>query len=1093
MTAGYCAKNNAGLAAEYFKEVKMIKGTVAFKQKNKKAGYCRIFKICIFVFMLAIIRSLITAYKWEGVPPGYGIQWSDEFSGAIGSYPSAANWAPQTGDGGWGNNELENYTNSPANASIVSDPAALNGQALAITAIDTMPGSTAYSTVGRYTSARLQSLGLHSFQYGYMVARIRLPYGDGIWPAFWMLGTDIGSVGWPDCGEIDMAENIGNAADQPNNHGSLHDGIDWTSIFTLPGGQLFHNDYHTFAAYWQPNQIQFYVDGNLYETVTSAQQTGGTWEFNNTFYFLLNMAVGGNWPGSPDASTTFPQTMYVNYVRAYAQGQPTPVPVAQSTWRVRCGGDDYTDSQGNVWIADSNFTGGWPAATTSGISGNVLPSPSDQALYQYERYGSTTGGTTVTYTFNVPSGNTYQVRLKFAEDYWTAAGDRQFNVAINGSQVLSNFDIFADSGGEYVADDKVYDNISPSNGTITIVFSPGSKDQPKVDAIQILPESMPTLTPTPTPSFTPTYTVTTVPPTCASWIVNGSAFASGNGVTITTAANSQGGSAWNSSCINLSRNFNMTFMTYFGATGGADGMDFVLQNDSRGTAALGLPGGDKGYAGTPGITPSVAFDLETYNSNGTLQVLENGSNTANTCAYAATVCPYVFPSNIANQQEHKYQVVWNASAKTLTLIFDGTVVMVYNRDLVNSVFGGNTCVYYGFTGATGGANNLQYVYEVGCTLPTLTATSTSSPASTGTSTQTATSTSSPTATCTVTNTSTQTATPTPSPSTTPTATASGTLTFTPSYTMTATSTNTKTGTPSATSTITLLNTLTNTSTCTTSDTKTSTFTITPTASATCTVLSATLTATNIIKTSTLTPTQAITISLSATATNTQTSMPTAAPTYTPTASSTFNVQSSMTNTATETASATCTVLSATLTETATTKASATLTATSTNTPADTPTASSTPNVQSSMTNTQTETASATVTATNIIETSTLTPTPAITSSPTAVPAGALTIGPVKPYPNPINPAIAPVLKIAVNITPDDIDSITLKIYTVSYRLIREEVFDGEDAQETAASGILEYDSSNLEGLSGGTYYFVVIVKKGRETAVSKIDTIIILK
>lgn len=617
--------------------------------RANQSGECSFVK-CIAVFTATAIISLsclnsLHAYKWEGVPPGYGIQWSDEFSGAIGSYPSAANWAPQTGDGGWGNNELENYTNSPANASIVSDPAAINGQALAITATDTMPGSTAYGTVGRYTSARLQSLGLQGFQYGYMVARIRMPYGDGIWPAFWMLGTDIGSVGWPACGEIDMAENIGNAADQPNNHGSLHDGIDWTSIFTLPGGQLFHNDYHTFAAYWQPNQIQFYVDGNLYETVTSAQQTSGTWEFNNTFYFLLNMAVGGNWPGSPDASTVFPQTMYVNYVRAYAQGRPTPAPVVQSVWRVRCGGDDCTDSQGNVWMADSNFTGGWPAATANTISGNVLPSASDQALYQYERYGSTTGGTTVTYTFNVPAGTTYQVRLKFAEDYWAAAGDRQFNVAINGSTVLSNFDIFADSGGEYLADDKVYDNISPSNGLITIVFSPGSKDQPKVDAIQIVPDG-PTATPTQAASNTPTFTPTTIPPVCASWITNGSAFVSGKGVTLTTATNSQGGSAWNSAPINLSQNFNMAFMAYFGAAGGADGIDFVLQKDSRGTAALGLPGGDKGYAGTPGIFPSVAFDLETYGSNGTLQVLENGSNTVNTCAYVSGTCPYVFSSNV---------------------------------------------------------------------------------------------------------------------------------------------------------------------------------------------------------------------------------------------------------------------------------------------------------------------------------------------------------------------------------------------------------------------------------------------------------------
>jgi len=252
-----------------------------------------------------------------GVPEGYNLYWSDEFNGPVGSYPSASNWSPQTGDGGWGNNELENYTNSTANAQIVSDPDATDGKALAITVIDTMPGSSSYSTVGRYTSARLQTLGMQSFQYGFMVARIRMPYGQGIWPAFWMLGTNINTVGWPACGEIDIMENIGNTADQTLCHGSMHDGMDWTGLYSLPSGQLFHNAYHEFGVLWQPGQVQFYVDANLYETVTSAQQTTGTWEFNSSFFFLLNVAVGGNWPGSPDATTVFPQVMYVDYVRAY--------------------------------------------------------------------------------------------------------------------------------------------------------------------------------------------------------------------------------------------------------------------------------------------------------------------------------------------------------------------------------------------------------------------------------------------------------------------------------------------------------------------------------------------------------------------------------------------------------------------------------------------------------------------------------------------------------------------------------------------------------------------------------------------------------
>ena len=161
------------------------------------------------------------------------------------------------------------------------------------------------------------------------------------------------------------------------------------------------------------------MDGNLFETDTPAT-LGNNWLFNHANYFLLNCAVGGSWPGNPDGSTSFPQTMAMDYVRVYQTGLATPTPVVQSTWRVRCGGDNYTDSQGNLWVADTNFTGGWPAATGNAISG-ALPASSDQSLYQYERYGNATGGETVTYTFNVPTGSTYQATLKFSENYWTGS------------------------------------------------------------------------------------------------------------------------------------------------------------------------------------------------------------------------------------------------------------------------------------------------------------------------------------------------------------------------------------------------------------------------------------------------------------------------------------------------------------------------------------------------------------------------------------------------------------------------------------------------------------------------------------------------
>ena len=186
----------------------------------------------------------------------------------------------------------------------------------------------------------------------------------------------------------------------------------------------------------------------------------------------------------------------------------TPTPVVASTWRVKAGSSQYTDSQGNVWSADENYTGGTAAVTTSAIAG-ALPGAGDQALYQSQRWGNP-----FSYVFNVPAGS-YQVTLKFAETYWTAAGDRVFNVSINGNTVLTNFDIYKTAGGQNIALDEVFNNIAPSGGAISIQFGPASADNAMVDAIQIIP--MPsTSTPTPTVTNTLTWTKTATPTWTAS-------------------------------------------------------------------------------------------------------------------------------------------------------------------------------------------------------------------------------------------------------------------------------------------------------------------------------------------------------------------------------------------------------------------------------------------------------------------------------------------------------------------------------------------------------------------------------------------------
>lgn len=260
-------------------------------------------------FLLAAVSSQASAQTWTLV-------WSDEFNGASGAAVDGTKWVLETGGGGWGNNELEYYTNSTRNASTDG-----SGN-LVITAIRETLARKFRCWYGQcqYTSARLKTQGKFNQAYGRFEARIKIPYGQGIWPAFWMLGNNIGTAGWPNCGEIDIMENIGR--EPAIAHGTIHgpgysgaNGIG--SAYTLSSGP-FSDTFHVFAVEWEPNVIRWYVDGNLYQTRTPADlPAGASWVFDHPFFMLLNVAVGGYWPGNPDATTTFPQKMYVDYVRVY--------------------------------------------------------------------------------------------------------------------------------------------------------------------------------------------------------------------------------------------------------------------------------------------------------------------------------------------------------------------------------------------------------------------------------------------------------------------------------------------------------------------------------------------------------------------------------------------------------------------------------------------------------------------------------------------------------------------------------------------------------------------------------------------------------
>lgn len=248
--------------------------------------------------------------------PGWTLAWSDEFSGPDGSAPDPAKWTYDLGGNGWGNRELEYYTNRQENAHVEKGN-------LVITAIQ--ENYTGADGVTRaYTSARLKTQRLFAQAYGRFEARIKIPEGQGVWPAFWLLGDDIRSVGWPKCGEIDIMENVGK--EPAAVHGSLHGPgtttrtSDLTSTFSLPPGQNLADAFHLYAVEWEPGLIRFYLDSNLYATFASSQwPAGAAWPFDHPFFIILNLAVGGAWPGSPDATTKFPQAMLVDYVRVYTR------------------------------------------------------------------------------------------------------------------------------------------------------------------------------------------------------------------------------------------------------------------------------------------------------------------------------------------------------------------------------------------------------------------------------------------------------------------------------------------------------------------------------------------------------------------------------------------------------------------------------------------------------------------------------------------------------------------------------------------------------------------------------------------------------
>ncbi len=239
----------------------------------------------------------------EWAREGWELVWQDEFEG---DDINLDYWSHEIGGNGWGNAEAQYYSNDPKN-SFIEDGY------LVIQALEEKVGGKLYS------SARLITRDKVEVEYGRVEARIQIPYGEGIWPAFWMLGNNLGRKGWPDAGEIDIMENIGR--EPALIHGTVHgpgyaggDGVGGSK--RLSGGGRYADDFHIFAIEWEEEEIRWYMDEQMYFKITP-DAVPGDWVYDHPFYIILNVAVGGRWPGYPDDTTTFPQTMKVDYVRIY--------------------------------------------------------------------------------------------------------------------------------------------------------------------------------------------------------------------------------------------------------------------------------------------------------------------------------------------------------------------------------------------------------------------------------------------------------------------------------------------------------------------------------------------------------------------------------------------------------------------------------------------------------------------------------------------------------------------------------------------------------------------------------------------------------
>jgi uncharacterized protein YjdB/beta-glucanase (GH16 family) len=397
----------------------------------------------------------------------FNLVWSDEFNGT--GAPDPAKWGYELGY--IRNNELQYYTNSTSNSR------QYNGNLEITVREETVQGNN-YGTPAtfNYTSGSVITLRKIDWVYGKIEGRFKMPKGKGLWACFWTLGANYEQVWWPQCGEIDIFEHI-------NNENLIHTTAHWADASNKHVSQgkdspaIDVTQWHTYSIVWTPNSIKWFVDDDVIHELNILDGINSTQEFHKPHYILINLPIGGSWPGPPDASTVLPATMYCDYVKVYEL-----VPEGSQTGNqfINCGGSGV-----GSFAADKWYSNGATYSYNNAVNFSGVPNAAPGAVYQSNRSGN------LTYTISgLKPDSLYTTHLHFAENSKSNAGARLFNVKINGKQVLTDFDIFVAAGN--AANKAVVKNFNAtadSSGKIAIQFI-SVTDKAQINGIGIFANSV---------------------------------------------------------------------------------------------------------------------------------------------------------------------------------------------------------------------------------------------------------------------------------------------------------------------------------------------------------------------------------------------------------------------------------------------------------------------------------------------------------------------------------------------------------------------------------------------------------------------------